>query len=241
MAAGSSVSGGSNASYVKGVIRKVGNTAFTFPVGTNGKYAPIYISAPSGSTDHFTTCYNDTNATGGTTKETGVRDVSTCEHWFLNRGAGSVAVNVSLNLNNDRCATQTCGQIVNLDGTVWRNRGSITPVVPNNSYVTSNPTTSFGTFTWASGVLPVNHTNSATGDETKIGFGTQATMSTDFPKNRTGGFIAFDTKSKGFVIPRVSNANRPAGAEGLLIYNTDSNCMQLFSSGAWKCIEPVCE
>jgi hypothetical protein len=241
MAAGSSVSGGSNASYVKGVIRKVGNTAFTFPVGTNGKYAPIYISAPSGSTDHFTTCYNDANATVGTTKETGVRDLSTCEHWFLNRGAGSSAVNVSLNLNNDRCATQTCGQIVNLDGTVWRNRGSITPVVPNNSYVTSNPTTSFGTFTWASGVLPVNHTNSATGDETKIGFGTQATMSTDFPKNRTGGFIAFDTKSKGFVIPRVSNANRPAGAEGLLIYNTDSNCMQLFSSGAWKCIEPVCE
>ena len=241
MAAGSSVSGGSNASYVKGVISKVGNTAFTFPVGGNGKYAPIYLSAPGTVTDQFTTCYNDANATGGTTKETGVRDVSTCEHWFLNRSAGSSAVNVSLNLNNDRCATQTCGQIVNLDGTVWRNRGSITPAVPNNSYVTSNPTTSFGTFTWASGVLPVNHTNSATGDETKIGFGTQATMSTDFPNNRTGGFIAFDTKSKGFVIPRVSNANRPAGAEGLLIYNTDSNCMQLFSSGAWKCIEPVCE
>jgi hypothetical protein len=241
MAANSSVSGGSNASYVKGVISKVGNTAFTFPVGTNGKYAPIYISAPGNVTDHFTTCYNDANATGGTTKETGVRDVSTCEHWFLNRSAGSSAVNVSLNLNNDRCATQTCGQIVNLDGTVWRNRGSITPAVPNSSYVTSNPTTSFGTFTWASGVLPVNHTNSTTGDETKIGFGTQATMATDFPNNRTGGFIAFDTKSKGFVIPRVSNANRPAGAEGLLIYNTDTGCIQLFSSGTWKCIEPVCE
>ena len=241
LAAGSSVSGGGAGSYVSGVMRKVGNTAFNFPVGGNGKYGPVHITAPGTITDQFTACFSKTNATAGTTKDPDVRDVSTCEHWAINRTeAVSTDVNISLNYDeSDVCKPTDCKQIVRLGGAVWKDSGLDTAFGP--TYITSEPTTGQGVFTWASGVLPVNHTNSATGDETKIGFGTQATMATDFPNNRTGGFIAFDTKSKGFVIPRVSNANRPAGAEGLLIYNTDTGCIQMFSSGTWKCIEPVCE
>ncbi|NOS55277.1 MAG: hypothetical protein HOP37_03365 [Cyclobacteriaceae bacterium] len=50
---GGSVFGASNSSYVDGVITKIGNAAFTFPVGKSLLYRPIVISAPSASTDAF--------------------------------------------------------------------------------------------------------------------------------------------------------------------------------------------
>ncbi|HEX6227824.1 MAG TPA: DUF2341 domain-containing protein, partial [Chryseolinea sp.] len=43
---GATATGMSNTSYVSGQVRKIGNEVFTFPVGKNGYYAPISISAP---------------------------------------------------------------------------------------------------------------------------------------------------------------------------------------------------
>jgi len=50
------VSGGSSTSYINGNCRKTGNEDFTFPVGNNGEYAPIGISAPANATDAFRAC-----------------------------------------------------------------------------------------------------------------------------------------------------------------------------------------
>ena len=49
----SGVSNTSNTSYVNGPVRKTGNQSFTFPVGKNGYYRPVSISAPSVATDQF--------------------------------------------------------------------------------------------------------------------------------------------------------------------------------------------
>ncbi len=76
--------------------------------------------------------------------------------------------------------------------------------------------------------------------QTNIGIGTQATMATGFPTSIPSGFIAFDTKTKGLVIPRMTTAQRPVGAAGMLIYNTDLNCIQFHNGTTWKCIEPEC-
>ena len=46
-----------NNSHVDGYVRKVGNAAFTFPVGNAGILAPISMSAPTGTTSHFTAKY----------------------------------------------------------------------------------------------------------------------------------------------------------------------------------------
>jgi hypothetical protein len=83
--------------------------------------------------------------------------------------------------------------------------------------------------------------NSDTADtETKIGMGSHVPMTSGFPTNRPSGYLAFDSSTKGMVIPRVSTANRPAGAAGLMIYNTDLNCVQFHNGTIWKCIEPDC-
>ncbi|OFY92969.1 MAG: hypothetical protein A2491_04670 [Bacteroidetes bacterium RIFOXYC12_FULL_35_7] len=98
MKAGSSLSGGSDATFAKGPVRKVGNTSFTFPTGQNSSYHPISISAPSAATDHFTAEYFKANpqTTFGTTLGTGINHVSQLEYWMLNRTNGSSAVSVTL-------------------------------------------------------------------------------------------------------------------------------------------------
>jgi hypothetical protein len=76
--------------------------------------------------------------------------------------------------------------------------------------------------------------------QTNFGIGTHTTLKTGFPNNIPSGFIAFDTKNKGLVIPRMTTANRPVGSAGMLIYNTDLNCIQFHNGTTWKCIEPEC-
>jgi hypothetical protein len=58
---GKVISGGSDSCYVTGPIKKIGNTAFTFPLGDSAlhtaAYHPLTITAPSSSTDAFTAEY----------------------------------------------------------------------------------------------------------------------------------------------------------------------------------------
>ncbi len=87
---------------------------------------------------------------------------------------------------------------------------------------------------------PLSPNLTAADTQTNIGIGTQATMATGFPTSIPSGFIAFDTKNKGLVIPRMTTTQRPAGAAGMIIYNTDLNCIQFHNGTTWKCIEPEC-
>ena len=94
--------------YVDGIIRKVGNDVFTFPVGNGGQYAPAGISAPSLVTDHFTACYLKSNPQ--TTYPVDVNDqayqlspmiyLSDKEYWEIARTGGSSNVYVTLSWNN---------------------------------------------------------------------------------------------------------------------------------------------
>ncbi|WP_169749211.1 T9SS type A sorting domain-containing protein [Flavihumibacter petaseus] len=60
--------GASSLSYVDGPVRKTGTTAFTFPVGDNGVYAPIHISGGGGATPatQFTNALNNINGAAPT-------------------------------------------------------------------------------------------------------------------------------------------------------------------------------
>ena len=92
-----STTGASNSSFVNGPITKIGNQAFTFPVGASGTgYVPIGISAPSTTTDAFLAQYNRSSAAVlGLISALGLNHVSKCDYWTLNHTAGSSAVNVT--------------------------------------------------------------------------------------------------------------------------------------------------
>ncbi|MFN8342226.1 MAG: T9SS type A sorting domain-containing protein [Cyclobacteriaceae bacterium] len=101
---GSSVTGASNASYVNGLVTKIGNAAFTFPVGAGGFYQPIGISAPTLATDAFTAryIYGSANASFPLAQLGATLDhVSAAEYWLLNRTTGSSNVGVTLNWNTN--------------------------------------------------------------------------------------------------------------------------------------------
>lgn len=122
-------SGGNNNSFVAGPMRKVGNDAFTFPLGAAGAgLHTISISAPTGTGQHFTAEYVRASAAMlAPVIISGVYSVSNCEYWRLNRtsGAGGTNVNVTIGWT----ATSGCGsayvtsltglQVAAFNGTSW--------------------------------------------------------------------------------------------------------------------------
>src|SRR6185312_11139331 len=100
---GASVSGQSNASFVDGPVFKIGNSAFTFPIGTGNIYRPIAITAPAQVTDNFAAQYytGDVNPTYNVSlKDATLDHIGRCEYWILNRALG-VTSNVSVTMTWD--------------------------------------------------------------------------------------------------------------------------------------------
>lgn len=100
------VTGAAYNAFVNGPVKKIGNDAFTFPVGKPGAgYMFIAISAPGSVTDAFAAEYVRNSATTlGSITAAGLKRVSNCDYWNLNRVSGSSAVNVTLSWNgNSSC------------------------------------------------------------------------------------------------------------------------------------------
>ncbi len=96
------VVGAASGKYVDGNLRKIGNTAFTFPIGNNGQYAPISISAADGGgniNDYFTASYVNSipHATYDSTQhDASIVRISSVEYWMLGRtGSNNVYVTLS--------------------------------------------------------------------------------------------------------------------------------------------------
>ncbi len=165
------ITGAATTRYINGNLRKIGAQAFTFPVGNAGKYAPISMSAPAATTDHFTASYvgSSPNPTYPTTSiGTGLNKVSTAEYWQLNRTNGISNVDVTLSFDNIRSGTITTLadlRVAGWNGTQWINQGN-TATTGNaganaSGTVKSNPALAvFGPFTLGSSTtnntLPVS-------------------------------------------------------------------------------------
>jgi hypothetical protein len=165
-----SVAGAAVNRYVDGNLRKVGNQAFTFPIG-NGVYAPISISAPANAADHFTANY--VHSTPNTLYPTaslgaGLNRVSSNEYWMINRTNGSSNVDVTLSFDYSRSGVITVLadlRVAEWNGTQWTNQGNTaTTGATGNGTVKSNAAlTAYGPFTLgsstASNSLPINLVN----------------------------------------------------------------------------------
>lgn len=121
--------GAADGSHVDGLVRKIGNDAFTFPLGDGGHYGPLAISAPANATDQIDARYWLANpqTDAGTALGAGITGVSSVEYW---NASGAVAVNLTLHWDsNSGVATLSNGNLANLrvvgwNGTQWIDLGN---------------------------------------------------------------------------------------------------------------------
>jgi hypothetical protein len=122
---------GSSTSYIDGVVRKIGNESFTFPVGNNGIYAPVVLAIFGSENNEFTARYYQSNPDEEgydvLSYENGLTNISSCEYWIINHEVGTDEAGVSLSYEDAR----SCGtpepwnlNVVRWNGATWENLGS---------------------------------------------------------------------------------------------------------------------
>jgi hypothetical protein len=149
------VSGASNASYVSGIVAKLGDDPFTFPIGFEGVYSPLTISAPASQSDSVNAVYLRSNYwSSSPIIDPGLFNVSNCEVWGLYPGLNnSLDVTVSWN------AASGCGTspyITNVSGVTlahlsfqegWDSHGGSGSGTTTNGSVTWSGVSNSGAFT----------------------------------------------------------------------------------------------
>ncbi len=165
-ATSSGANNGAVPSYVHGPVRKIGNDAFTFPVGKTGAgYHQCGISAPGNITDAFTAEYMRSSAAGlGGISASGLNHLSNCEYWQLDRTTGSSSVNVTLSWNglsncNAAVYVNSLASLViaHFNGTTWNSYGvSSNTGNPSSGTITLNGVSAFSPFTIGSNVISSN-------------------------------------------------------------------------------------
>ncbi|MBL7922571.1 MAG: hypothetical protein JNL88_00075, partial [Bacteroidia bacterium] len=152
------VNGGSNFSHIDGPVKKIGNTAFVFPVGDQGQWNPVEITAPGQETDAFTARFYLQEQPHGTSMDTSIRCLNTCSYWNLTRTSGSSQVYVSLYWDSIACGLyDTTGLIVAAwDGATWKNTGKegISGHVLAGNIKNSILTNYYNAFTWGDELEP---------------------------------------------------------------------------------------
>jgi hypothetical protein len=146
-------------SYVDGQVRKYGNQAFVFPLGHDGFYRPIGISAPVSNTDHFTADYfyiDPSTSYTHTSKDASIDHISRCEYWILNRTGGSSIVNVTLSWDASSCGIDNIADLVvsrwDAGQVRWKDHGngSTTGNTTAGTVISSGPVSVFSPFTLGS-------------------------------------------------------------------------------------------
>ncbi len=152
---GTTVSGGSASSYIDGPVKKVGNESFIFPLGNNGAYAPLGISAPSNSSAAFTARYYGSPYSNTSSMGPGLQAVSAVEYWILNQNSGNDQVKVTLYWNDGArsgISNPASLTLARWNGTQWVDAGPVTASgTPNAGSIQSNNNLSqYGNFTFGS-------------------------------------------------------------------------------------------
>jgi len=159
---GATYTGAGNASHVIGTVHKVGNQAFTFPLGDGDHLSPAGISAPSSSLDTFYAQYVPVmpNFAGydSSLHDVSIDHISRREYWLINRNTSSTS-NVFVTLGFVR---DNSGQVTNLadlrvahwygSPAKWHDEGngSTTGTLNLGTVTSTSAVTSFSPFTLAS-------------------------------------------------------------------------------------------
>jgi len=160
---GSESSSGAVNSFVEGPMKKIGSTAFVFPIGNETTWARIGIASLSG-VEEFTAQYFHTGYGDLTVSQSSPYDldhVSEGEYWTLSR-AGTKTASVRLYTEDtEQSVINDCSDLViaHWNGTSWENiisnysvtsAGCNTPTGQPLNIVSSESYTSFSPFTFGS-------------------------------------------------------------------------------------------
>jgi hypothetical protein len=161
----------SAASYIDGFAYKTGNDAFVFPLGDNGNYRPLSMTAPANTASVFSARYVTGNHGLGVNMAAPLVKVSICEYWTFNRTTGADAVSVTLSWAQPFCGNEDyITQPANLAVTRWTGaqwsdlgNGGVTGTIVGNAgegtVMTGAAVNVFGTYTLGSytalNVLPI--------------------------------------------------------------------------------------
>ncbi|MFN8154068.1 MAG: T9SS type A sorting domain-containing protein [Bacteroidia bacterium] len=123
--AATTCNGASNQSFVDGPVKKIGNTAFVFPVGALYGFFPLSMSPPSNSTDAFQCEYINRNHGETSNSDSTIGYLSTCGYWLFNRITGSSNVKIRVYWDSLGCGVfdTTNLTIANWNGTLWKDLG----------------------------------------------------------------------------------------------------------------------
>jgi autotransporter-associated beta strand protein len=154
MADNATITGVSASRFVDGILKKTGNDAFTFPIGSGAKYAPVSISQPSVNTDRFAACYAGSNPNSSysiTSKAGSLNNVSKMEFWHINREVGTSSANVTLSWDtiarSGPVRDMTLLRVCRWDGSQWTDLGQTGTTGSNASgTITSGSVTNFSPF-----------------------------------------------------------------------------------------------
>ncbi|MBW3127616.1 T9SS type A sorting domain-containing protein [Hymenobacter profundi] len=151
---------GNATSYVDGPLRKIGNQSFVFPLGKNGQWARVGISAPNAANTGFTAEYQAPQATSTTTDVTlaaPLHNISAVDAWQLTQdGGASENVRVQLFWENafrsgiDAFTNDL--QVARYDGTSWvtAGHGELSGELMAGAVTSADAVGQFGTFTLGS-------------------------------------------------------------------------------------------
>ena len=118
-------------SFVNGPLRKIGDDVFDFPIGKNDDtYAPMSMTAPGSTSDHFTAEYIDNSPVADSydtsSKDISLDHLSDCEYWKFERTNGSSNVNITLSWDDRSCGVTVLSElsIGSWDGSQWIDLGN---------------------------------------------------------------------------------------------------------------------
>jgi hypothetical protein len=156
-----SVSGASSTSYIKGRVKKTGNSSFYFPVGENGLYKPLVISSLSSITDAYAVEYHRSNPgldydTSYMSRASSLQKISGCEYWYIEHLSGADA-DITLNYDDSSYVNSISDlRMTTWNGTSWIDDGSYgVGCTPNasgyctNGSITVPALSNFGALTFA--------------------------------------------------------------------------------------------
>ena len=159
--------GGSDSSYVHGPILKVGDDAFTFPLGDTtlpdtSAYHPFAMTAPAGVSSSFTVQYHAkdplTDHSSFTAIQNSLKNVSTCEYWSVTRNVGSAVVLPTLSWNANSCNISIPAElrVAGWDGSQWKNMGqaSLTGDSLKGTITAAGPGMNMGAQYYTTGNVP---------------------------------------------------------------------------------------
>lgn len=147
--------GGADTAYVSGYMKKIGDDAFTFPMGKGVyNYHPVSITAPSSTSDDFSAEYYNAGQTYGSGTDGTLTNLSDCEYWVLNRNAGTSNVSATYGWYNTTCNVipeMNNMLVAHWNGSQWVNlhNGGTTGNNTVGTVTTGSAVTAYGAFALA--------------------------------------------------------------------------------------------